>query len=77
MAGLKKLKTNPTHLNNFMSSDVRSGNNPCGSNGTSVGTKYVDWPYDPAGNKDGGEVNPPSNRVVPPSNSSKINVGLN
>lgn len=63
MSAIKKLKADPTHLNNFMSSDVKSGNNPCGGNGTSVGTKYVDWPFDSASNKDGVLTSPPQNPV--------------
>lgn len=84
MAGIKKLKAGGSaHLDGFVDSDVCSGNNslkrssPNGQGYTTAGTKYVEWPYDPAGNKDGGAVNPPSNRVVPPSNSTKINTGLN
>lgn len=77
MASIKKLKANPSHLNNFMSSDVSSGNNPCNGSGTSVGTKYVDWPYDSASNKDGNLVNPQPNPVKTQTvGHNSLNTGL-
>ena len=75
MAGIKKLKADPSHLNNFMSSDVASGNNPAGS-GTSKGTVYVSWPYNPATSDD--LINPKQNPVVPKRlvDGNELNTGL-
>ena len=69
-------------LNTFPQSDVRSGNNstqrfsPNGAGYTTKGTQYIQWPYDPASLKDGGEVQAPPNPVVPPRLRSQGSTGV-